>query len=179
MQGFDALVNLEELYLGKNKIERIEVRCCARSLAFASPHMLIAEYWPFAQAAVAEPAGASTCLHAASFASWRPTVTRLQSNRIVSLAGLESCLALEELYVSHNGITALDALPALVRPFSLLRCSCRAHRDALQPRLNTLDLGANRVSALHPSLSQLAQLTDLWVRVFSPVCLSSVAAHCA
>jgi protein phosphatase 1 regulatory subunit 7 len=32
----------------------------------------------------------------------------LQSNRLESMAGLEGCTALEELYLSHNGILKIE-----------------------------------------------------------------------
>lgn len=32
----------------------------------------------------------------------------LQSNRLTSMAGLQSCTALQELYLSHNGIDAIE-----------------------------------------------------------------------
>jgi Leucine Rich repeats (2 copies) len=36
----------------------------------------------------------------------------LQSNRLASMAGLQGCEALEELYLSHNGIERLEVRPA-------------------------------------------------------------------
>jgi Leucine-rich repeat (LRR) protein len=33
----------------------------------------------------------------------------LQSNRLVSMDGLQQCTALEELYLSHNGIRCIQA----------------------------------------------------------------------
>ena len=33
----------------------------------------------------------------------------VQSNRLTSMRGLETCTALHELYLSHNGIEALEA----------------------------------------------------------------------
>ena len=32
----------------------------------------------------------------------------LQSNRLTSMAGLAGCTALQELYLSHNGIEAIE-----------------------------------------------------------------------
>ena len=32
----------------------------------------------------------------------------LQSNRLASMAGFEHCIHLEELYLSHNGISKLE-----------------------------------------------------------------------
>lgn len=34
----------------------------------------------------------------------------LQSNRLTCMAGLESCTALQELYLSHNGIEQLEVI---------------------------------------------------------------------
>ena len=35
----------------------------------------------------------------------------LQSNRLTSMAGLQGCTALQELYLSHNGIEAIQVQP--------------------------------------------------------------------
>lgn len=40
----------------------------------------------------------------------------LQSNRLTSMAGLGACSALEELYLSHNGITRIEVAPSPVSP---------------------------------------------------------------
>lgn len=40
----------------------------------------------------------------------------IQSNRITKLENLEDLTALEELYISHNGIETLEGLAANVRP---------------------------------------------------------------
>lgn len=40
----------------------------------------------------------------------------LQSNRLTSMAGLGACSALEELYLSHNGITRIEVAPLPVSP---------------------------------------------------------------
>lgn len=44
----------------------------------------------------------------------QPALLSLQSNRLTRLAGLEPLTALQELYVSSNGLTALDSLGTLV-----------------------------------------------------------------
>ena len=38
-----------------------------------------------------------------------------QSNRITKLEGLDSLESLEELYISHNGITTIEGLEKVVR----------------------------------------------------------------
>ena len=72
-------------------------------------------------------------------------VLALPSNRLTTMAdlGAGDTPALEELYLSHNGITALAGLAAL-------------------PRLRVLDVAANRVADVR-DLAAAAPLTDLWL----------------
>lgn len=67
----------------------------------------------------------------------------LQSNRITSISGLEECLALEELYLSHNGITKMEGLSTLVN-------------------LRVLDVASNKLTAIE-DIENLSQLEDLWL----------------
>ncbi|GIL46150.1 hypothetical protein Vafri_3197 [Volvox africanus] len=61
------------------------------------------------------------------------------------MLGLESCAALEELYLSHNGITTLEGLAPLTR-------------------LKILDVSSNLLTTLETSaLVTLTQLEDLWL----------------
>ena len=46
----------------------------------------------------------------------------LQSNRLEGTQGLEACLALEELYLSHNGIAKLEVCPLPCSSFILGCC---------------------------------------------------------
>ena len=50
--------------------------------------------------------GALTCVCLRSLTSLKRL--SLQSNRLSSMEGLEGCACLEELYLSHNGITRLQ-----------------------------------------------------------------------
>lgn len=59
------------------------------------------------------------------------------------MLGFEQCTALEELYLSHNGIWRLEGLSTLTR-------------------LKVLDVSNNRISAVE-GLDELTQLEDLWL----------------
>lgn len=54
----------------------------------------------------------------------------LQSNRLESTQGLGACTALEELYLSHNGIATLQAL-GRARRFIGSGCTARRRADGL------------------------------------------------
>jgi len=43
-------------------------------------------------------------------------ILSIQSNRITKLQGLEDLTALEELYLSHNGLTKIEGLKNNVSP---------------------------------------------------------------
>jgi protein phosphatase 1 regulatory subunit 7 len=92
IENLDALVNLEELWLGKNKIARLEVI-------------------PFAYHRDNHLCG---CLQNLSgLKSLR--ILALQSNRIRKIENLEALGDLEELYLSHNGVERLENLEHNVR----------------------------------------------------------------
>ena len=95
--GLDTLVNLEQLWLGRNKINKISVRkialgsCASRS----------------------EPAFKIWFQGLSSLRKLRKL--SLQSNRLVELGtGLADLTELEELYLSHNGIERTTGLETLV-----------------------------------------------------------------
>lgn len=45
----------------------------------------------------------------------RKRVTNNNARRLESMLGLEGCVALEELYLSHNGIARLEGLATLTK----------------------------------------------------------------
>ncbi|KAI9119109.1 hypothetical protein K1719_009784 [Acacia pycnantha] len=67
----------------------------------------------------------------------------LQSNRLTSMTGFESCIALEELYLSHNGISKMEGLSSLVN-------------------LRLLDVSSNKLTSVD-DIQNLTQLEDLWL----------------
>ncbi|KAF5932388.1 hypothetical protein HYC85_028559 [Camellia sinensis] len=67
----------------------------------------------------------------------------LQSNRLTSMAGLEECIALEELYMSHNGIAKMEGLSTLIN-------------------LRVLDVSSNKLTAID-DIKNLPRLEDLWL----------------
>ncbi len=71
------------------------------------------------------------------------TVTARRS--LTSMLGLEPCTALEELYLSHNGISKLEGLAPLTR-------------------LKMLDVSSNLLTGIDAAaLATLTQLEDLWL----------------
>lgn len=72
-------------------------------------------------------------------------VLSIQSNRLTKLEGLETLEALEELYLSHNGIQKLEGLDKNVN-------------------LTTLDFAANQVSVIE-NVGHLKKLSQFWVRM--------------
>ncbi|PHT54104.1 hypothetical protein CQW23_08566 [Capsicum baccatum] len=67
----------------------------------------------------------------------------LQSNRLTSMNGFQGCVALEELYLSHNGIAKMEGLSTLVN-------------------LRVLDVSANRLTEIN-DIENLTKLEDLWL----------------
>jgi protein phosphatase 1 regulatory subunit 7 len=94
IENLENLVNLEELWLGKNKITKLEVRnlfSCWTAMAYRS------------------------CQGLQNLKKLQ--VLSLQSNRITKLEGLEELTELNQLYLSHNGIQRLGGLDNNVRLF--------------------------------------------------------------
>ncbi len=99
IEGLDALVNLEELWLGKNKITQLEVR----------PRVELSRAYVL------------TTLQGLEELK-KLKILSIQSNRITKLEGLGGLENLEELYISHNGILKLEGLDKNVSVAG--RCLC-------------------------------------------------------
>ncbi|CAN7030627.1 unnamed protein product [Brassica rapa subsp. trilocularis] len=67
----------------------------------------------------------------------------LQSNQLTSMKGSEDCVALAELYLSHNGISKMEGLSALVN-------------------LRVLDVSNNKLTSVDDIQSH-TKLEDLWL----------------
>ena len=93
VEGLDALTNLEELWLGKNKITKLQVR----TLGFPVSQFFVIP--------CPQNLGALKSLR----------ILALQSNRLTKIEGLDELTNLEELYFSHNGIERLEGLDNNVR----------------------------------------------------------------
>jgi protein phosphatase 1 regulatory subunit 7 len=92
IENLDALVNLEELWLGKNKLAKLEV--------VPSPIAVT-----FIDEVVFQNLNGLRSLK----------ILALQSNRIRKIENLEALGNLEELYLSHNGVERLENLEHNVR----------------------------------------------------------------
>lgn len=88
IEGLDALVNLEELWLGKNKLPKLEV--CATLMTVDA--MLIFQR------------------HQNLDKLKKLRILSLQSNRITKIENIERLENLEELYLSHNGVERIEGL---------------------------------------------------------------------
>lgn len=102
MENFQNLTNLQELWLGRNRIKVVNL-CGLKCIKKIS----------------------------------------LQSNRLTSTRGFEDCVALEELYLSHNGIAKMEGLSSLVN-------------------LRVLDVSSNKITQVN-DIQNLTQLEDLWL----------------
>lgn len=90
---------------------------------------------------------------------------------MTKIEGLDSLVNLEELYLSHNGLTRIEGLRNLVRPRrARLLCvlGLLTHplwRPFLQKKLSTLDVGNNKITeAAAEELAPLTELEEFWVR---------------
>ncbi|CAI0403977.1 unnamed protein product, partial [Linum tenue] len=102
MENIEKLTNLEELWLGRNRIKQVNL-CGLKCIKKIS----------------------------------------LQSNRLTSMTGFEGCVALEELYLSHNGIEKMEGLSTLVN-------------------LRVLDVSSNKLTSVD-DIQNLPKLEDLWL----------------
>jgi protein phosphatase 1 regulatory subunit 7 len=94
IENLDSLVNLEELWLGKNKITKLEVIIPSSSVFLLLTHTSMLQNLSQLK---------------------RLKILSLQSNRITVIEGLEELTNLEELYLSHNGVKRLEGLDGNVR----------------------------------------------------------------
>ncbi|CAL0330913.1 unnamed protein product [Lupinus luteus] len=102
MENLQNLTNLQELWLGRNRIKLVNL-CGLKCIKKLS----------------------------------------LQSNRLTSMTGFEGCIALEELYLSHNGISKMEGLSSLVN-------------------LRVLDVSSNKLTSVD-DIQNLTHLEDLWL----------------
>jgi len=100
MENLEALVNLEELWLGKNKITKIEV-----TLSFIANYRKRSNWTKNLQTLK------------------KLKILSLQSNRITVLENLEELHNLEQLYLSHNGVKKLEGLEHNVGLGTVFFCS--------------------------------------------------------
>ena len=153
----NLVATLEELFLAANKIAKVEglggltrlrvlelgsnrIRCLEGLGAMTS----LEELW-LGRNKIREIPSPLAGPNAMPGALARLRRLSLQNNRLTSMAGLEGCPLLEELYLSFNGIDRLAGLRAL-------------------RRLKILDLGNNRIAKLEASdLEGLECLEDLWL----------------
>lgn len=71
-------------------------------------------------------------------------VLSIQSNRITKLENLDKLANLEELYISHNGLTQIGGLEK-------------------NSKLTTLDVAGNKIKVIE-NVSHLSKMEEFWVR---------------
>ncbi len=72
---------------------------------------------------------------------------------------------LEELYLSHNGLTTIEGLSENVCPFLLInRLGAKFVTLLVQKKLTTLDIGNNKITSVPAeAISHLSELEEFWV----------------
>jgi protein phosphatase 1 regulatory subunit 7 len=98
IENLDGCTLMQELWLGKNKIRKLEVRMnlvvvYLRKSRFLTPGTVLQGLDNFVKL----------------------KILSMQSNRITKLEGLDKLISLEELYLSHNGLTKIEGLEKNVR----------------------------------------------------------------
>ena len=88
------MVNLEKLYIGKNRISKIEV---GFNFVFIADSHYIFNY-------LSQNLGALGKLE----------VLSVQSNRLTAIGGLDGLCSLQELYLIHNAIKVVEGLEHVV-----------------------------------------------------------------
>ena len=98
---------MESLFLGKNKITKLQVSPTLTFLAqfYLHVHMLTLVY------ILGICQGLDKLL--------KLKLLSIQSNRLAKIEGLETLVHLEELYISHNGIKKMEGLDTLVNLVTL------------------------------------------------------------
>jgi protein phosphatase 1 regulatory subunit 7 len=83
---------------------------------------------------------------------------------LTKIEGLDTLTELEELYLSHNGLTKIEGLRKLVRSHPLTHSPRSLTHFAAQTKLTTLDVGNNKiVEASAEELAPLTELEEFWV----------------
>ena len=145
-EELSGLENLEELWLGKNKIERIEGLGKVGALMLAVCVVFLLEVFYICILSF-------FVLTIHSLVPYQLTKLRrldVQSNRLTKIENLTSQVdTLEELYLAHNGIDVEGA-------------SCETGLALPFTQLNTIDLSRNRLTNTTP-FAHLKSLTDLWI----------------
>ncbi|KAK9101072.1 hypothetical protein Scep_024502 [Stephania cephalantha] len=124
IEQIDHLINLQILELGSNRLEVME-----------NLHNLtnLQELWLGRNHIQAVNLCELKCIKKIS----------LQNNRLTSMIGFQGCVALEELYLGHNGISKMEGLSALLN-------------------LRVLDVASNKLTAVD-DIETLTKLEDLWL----------------
>lgn len=93
VENLESLTNLEELWLGKNKITEIKV-LPPFSLSLSPTPLLLSSN---------PPSYTQNISHLSTL-----KILDLKSNRLTHISNLSSLPSLEELYISHNALTAIS-----------------------------------------------------------------------
>ncbi|PPQ67525.1 hypothetical protein CVT25_006066 [Psilocybe cyanescens] len=148
IENLENLVNLEELWLGKNKIAKLQVNYYESRLI--STLSINASYQ-----------GLETLK--------KLKILSLQSNRITKLEGLEELTELNQLYLSHNGIERLEGLKNNLQLTTLdigNNFIPAIENISHLKNLEELWMNGNKIpdlSALEPELKSISSLETLYL----------------
>lgn len=160
IENLDGLTNLKSIFLGKNKITKLQNLDSLINLEILGVQVSESVWYSVNGIYQEFLTGINSVIHHDCFPvavcvlifHWVfLTCTSFyfiilifpQSNRIIKLDGLGRLVNLEQLYCSHNGIEVLEGLDNNVR-------------------LQTLDMAVNRIKKIE-NVSHLTELEEFWV----------------
>ncbi|KAK3210643.1 hypothetical protein Dsin_015349 [Dipteronia sinensis] len=147
MENLQNLSNLEELWLGRNRIKAVDL-CglkCIKKISLQSNRLTSMKGFEVCQ--VRQILNMFCCLFIAL-----ESPLFFFENFIVNF---QDCVALEELYLSHNGISKMEGLSTLVN-------------------LKVLDVSSNKLTSVD-DIQSLPRLEDLWLNDNQIESLESIA----
>ncbi|KAI9628855.1 hypothetical protein H4Q26_018399 [Puccinia striiformis f. sp. tritici PST-130] len=132
IENLDSLESLSTLYLIQNKISQIEA---LDNLAKTLTQFRVRKQPNPSRNKISKLEGLDSLVI---------FELSIQSNRIIKLEGLSNLVSLEELYISHNGLTSIG--------------------DGLSTNLRVLDIGANQIDDM-TGIEGLNNLEELWMSI--------------
>lgn len=98
IENLDSLTSLQSLFLGTNKITRLQNLDALHNLTVLSIQVSSCIFITWLQ------------LHTLQTTDNHWVCIYLQSNRITKIEGLQNLINLKELYLSHNGVEVIEGL---------------------------------------------------------------------